>query len=280
MFLEILKLLRPKQWIKNLLLASAPLAAGVFPTSFPDVIISILGFICASILGYIFNDWMDRESDSLHESKKHRPFASKKLGFKHLILLLPGLISCVIFSCISLPIHYSYAILFYLFITFSYTLKIKEIAVIEMLWLTFGFLVRAVAGAAATDVTVSSWFLILVGFGAMFLVSAKRLSEMQNYNAFSTRRVISNYSERFILTVINASLTITLLTFSFWVFEIHPDSNMAKLSILPFTAGIFLYAWHCETGDAESPEKLLFKDPKLVICGVLTAVILIFETYQ
>lgn len=280
MYIEILKLLRPKQWIKNLLLIAAPVAAGVFPRALIDISVSLLGFICASSLGYICNDWRDRESDSLHKSKKNRPFASNKLGLKHLIVPFPVLIAGVIFACISLPIHYSYTILFYLLITFSYTLKIKEIAVVEMLWLSSGFLVRAIAGAAATNIAVSSWFLILTGFGALFLVSAKRLAELQNGNIHQARLVITSYSERFLLTVINASLTITLLTFIFWVFEIHPDSNVARLSILPFILGIFIYVWHCEIGDAESPEKLIFKDPKLLVCGLLTALALIFETYR
>ncbi len=275
-----IKATRPKQWVKNLLVAAAPIAAGEFNSKITSIFLGVISFTAASVFGYLLNDWRDREIDSNHPIKKHRPFAAKKLNFKNLIFLTFLCFLILFLTCLKLPIEFSIAILIYLVITISYTLIIKNQPVVEMIWLALGFLVRAIAGSAIIQEPPTGWFVVSVGFGALFIVSAKRLSELNNKHELQTRQVISQYNEKFLNLVLASSVSITLLTYSLWVFQVHPNSFLAQFTILPFTLSIFRYAWYCENGDAESPETLIYRDKVLIISSMTIVISLIFVIYK
>jgi decaprenyl-phosphate phosphoribosyltransferase len=276
---NMVKVLRPKQWIKNLLVAAAPIAAGQAGLQAKSIILGFIGFSAASSFGYLVNDWKDQEADKDHLIKKFRPFASGELNLNSLILLLLLCIFVMVATCLVLPNNFILLILVYLSITISYTLAIKSIPVFEMLWLSTGFLIRAVAGSAIIQEPPTGWFVVTVGFGSLFIVSAKRLAELKSNYTKATRKVLEDYNEPFLNTVLTASLTITLLTYSLWVFEIHPHSVLAQITILPFTLSVFLYAWHCETGDAESPENLLLSNKLIILSAFATAFPLLITVY-
>jgi decaprenyl-phosphate phosphoribosyltransferase len=276
----VIKATRPKQWIKNLLVAAAPVAAGQFGSQITNITFGVIGFTAASIIGYLINDWRDIESDQNHPKKKYRPFASGKLKLPSLIIIFLMSSIILILTCVILPKKFTFTILVYLLITISYTLLIKTLPVLEMVWLASGFLIRAIAGSAIIQEAPTGWFVVTVGFGALFIVSAKRLAELKNNHSNLTRTVISQYNENFLDHVLTTSVSITLLTYSLWVFQVHPNSLLAQFTILPLTLAILLYSWHCENGDAESPETLIFED-KLIILSVLAVVIpLLFVIYQ
>ena len=276
----VIRATRPKQWIKNLLVAAAPVAAGQFGSQITNISFGVIGFTAASIIGYLINDWRDRESDQNHPKKKYRPFASGQLKLPSLIIILLVSSIILILTCVILPTKFTFTILVYLLITISYTLLIKTLPVLEMIWLASGFLIRAIAGSAIIQETPTGWFVVAVGFGALFIVSAKRLAELKSSHSNLTRTVISQYNENFLNQVLTTSVSITLLTYSLWVFQVHSNSFLAQFTILPLTLAILLYSWHCENGDAESPETLIFED-KLIILSVLAVVIpLLFVIYQ
>jgi decaprenyl-phosphate phosphoribosyltransferase len=271
--------LRPKQWTKNLLVAAAPIAAGQFNLEAKNIAIGLIGFCAASSFGYLLNDWKDRRADSNHPKKKLRPFASGELNFKSLVILLSVCIVVMVLACIDLPNKFTLSILVYLFITVSYTLIIKSIPVLEMLWLSSGFLIRAIAGSVIIQEPPTGWFVVTVGFGALFIVSAKRLGELKSNYDRVTRKVIDMYNLSFLNTVLTASLTITLLTYSLWVFQIHPNSVFAQFTILPFSLSIFIYTWQCETGDAESPENLILSNKMILLSALATIFPLLITVY-
>jgi len=276
----VIRATRPKQWIKNLLVAAAPVAAGQFGSQITNISFGVIGFTAASIIGYLINDWRDRESDQNHPKKKYRPFASGQLKLPSLIIILLVSSIILILTCVILPTKFTFTILVYLLITISYTLLIKTLPVLEMVWLASGFLIRAIAGSAIIQEAPTGWFVVTVGFGALFIVSAKRLAELKNNHSNLTRTVISQYNENFLDHVLTTSVSITLLTYSLWVFQVYPNSLFAQFTILPLTLSILLYSWHCENGDAESPETLIFED-KLIILSVLAVMIpLFFVIYQ
>lgn len=277
--LLLLKATRPKQWIKNLLVAAAPIAAGDLFNEINKIFLGIIGFTATSVIGYLVNDWLDQDFDRRHNRKKLRPFASKQLRFNSFILLLilNSLISLI--TCFLLPSEFTQAILAYLFITLSYSFSIKHQPVIEILWLATGFLVRAVAGSAIIQKSPSGWFVIAVWFGAIFIVSAKRLAELKQRTTVQTRRVISSYNQNYLNMVLTSSVSITLLTYALWIFEIHSLSVLAQLTILPLTLSMFLYAWHCEKGDAESPETLIFTDKIIILSAAVTILLLVIVMY-
>jgi len=278
-FKSMVKALRPRQWIKNLLVAAAPIAAGQVGLQAKSIICGFIGFTAASSFGYLVNDWKDQEADKDHPKKKLRPFASGELKLNNLFLLLMLCIFVMAVTCLVLPNEFLLCILVYLAITISYSLAIKSIPVFEMLWLSTGFLIRAIAGSAIIQEPPTGWFVVTIGFGALFIVSAKRLAELKNSYTKVTRSVIKKYNEPFLNTVLTASLTITLLTYSLWVFEIHPYSVLAQFTILPFSLSIFLYTWHCENGDAESPENLLLSNNLIILTALATIFPLLITVY-
>jgi decaprenyl-phosphate phosphoribosyltransferase len=276
----MIKALRPKQWIKNLLVAAAPIAAGQFSSQLTNIVLGVIGFSAASSFGYLVNDWNDRQEDRVHDKKRLRPFASGALNFGHLIFLLAICAFVVIIVCLILPNYYSLAILVYLSVSIFYTFLIKKIPVLEMHWLTIGFLVRAVAGSTIIRETPTSWFIVTIGFGSLFIVATKRLAELQKNYTKETRRVANIYTQSFLATVINVSLAITLLTYSLWVFEVHPNLIFAQFSIFTFSLSFFLYALQSEKSDAETPENLFFSNKYIFISGLSTVMLLAIVIYK
>jgi decaprenyl-phosphate phosphoribosyltransferase len=271
---------RPKQWVKNLLLLAAPMAAGVPFVEYRKVALGILCFTLSSILGYLLNDWLDRGRDSLHETKKNRPFASGRLGLLHLTLIfVPGLILLTYLSLL-LNREFRFAVFIYLLITFSYSIKVKTIPVLELIWLSSGFLIRAIAGSAIIELPPSGWFIVSVLFGSLTIVSMKRMAEKKNLNSAATRKVLTNYSEEYLRMVWTVSIGITVLTYALWIYEIHGESVPAQASIVIFTLSVLLYAQSIDSKDAEEPETLVLKSPLLVMCVLLNISILIGVFYN
>ncbi len=278
---DILSAIRVRQWTKNLLLLGAPIGAGVQPSTH-NLATFLQGFLVFSLIssaGYVLNDWLDKEKDRTHSEKMYRPFAAQKLNGIHALTIVSTLILIVMVLSIGLPRLFLTWICLYTISTMSYSLILKKIPVVEILIVAFGFLLRCIAGAALYDVYVSQWFLIVAGFGSLFLISAKRLAERKNYAGSGTRAVITQYSEQFLTTVISMSITITLMAYALWAFEVVGDSAWGKLSILPVMLGILRYLWHSESNDAETPEKAILSDPIIPISGVITSVLLVLAIY-
>ena len=272
--------LRPKQWVKNLLVIAAPIAAGQFFANLSQIFLGLLSFIFASSLGYLVNDWKDRKSDQKHLTKKNRPFASGTLSFRPFLFLF---FICFIASATPLfflPLNFVSTLLIYLLITLSYSFIAKQIPVLEIIWLSSGFLIRALAGSAIINEQPTGWFITSVFFGALFMVSGKRLAELKSVGVVATRKVISSYSEGFLKSIITTSLSITIMTYCLWVFEVHPNSTFAQISILPFTFTILMYLFSCDQGDAETPEKLLFSNKYLIFGITLTIFLLLMVFYE
>ncbi len=281
LFGSIARVVRPKQWLKNILVFAAPVAAGSFrdlDSTYP-VFLAFLGFCFISSLGYVVNDWIDRNYDSAHPSKANRPFATGDLGLVSLFTLVSVLGLLYLSVASKLPNSYQYLTLTYLFVTLSYTLHLKKIPVVEMVWLSLGFLLRPLSGAAAISIPVSEWFLIVTSFGALFLIATKRLAELRRDDSRIIRPVVTKYTQSFLTTVISVSIAIALTGYSIWAFSIYPQSSWPKLSVLAVVLGMLRYAWHFERGEAETPEVIIWRDPVIVLSG-LASLILIMVAVQ
>jgi decaprenyl-phosphate phosphoribosyltransferase len=277
---SILLALRPRQWVKNLLVAAAPVAAGQIQEELLQVGIGILGFIFASSFGYLINDWLDRDLDRLHATKKTRPFASGELVLSHLLVLILGCTIGALVCSYFLPWQYSSALAIYMAITLTYSTIFKHYPVIEMLLLSSSFLIRAIAGSAIISKAPTGWFVICVFFGALFVVSAKRLAEFNSPEGVATRRVIKLYSKNFLQTIFTSSLTITSITFALWAINFRENTLLAQFSIIPFVTSLYLYAYQCEKGDAQKPEELFFKSPAFIGSSFLTVTCLLLVFYK
>jgi decaprenyl-phosphate phosphoribosyltransferase len=278
MIISLISILRPKQWVKNLLILLGPIAGGSLFANIQPLLIGVVGFIFASSLGYVINDWLDRNFDALHNTKKYRPFASGALKQVHLISLcvfcLVGLSICSFF----LGFQYTFCLSLYLILTLSYSLYIKNIAVVELMILSFGFLIRGITGTIIVEIAPSGWFLLSILFGALLVVTCKRISELNKSSVMQTRKVLINYNKDFLNILLNTSLTGTIITYSLWVLESHPDSILAQFTIILILTFFLRYVLLLPTGDLEEPEKVLFSD--YIILSSVILLILFFTIMQ
>jgi len=277
---SVIRALRPKQWIKNLLVAAAPLAAGEIQENINQVSLGILGFIFASSLGYVINDWLDRGFDRLHATKKNRPFASGELGLKSFLSILLACTLGAFASAYFLPQEYSVILVIYIVVTVLYSKIVKHQPVVEMLWLATSFLIRAIAGSTIISKSPTGWFLICVFFGALFVVSTKRLAEFKSLEGITTRKVLKSYSANYLQTITTTSLTVTTITYALWAFDIQTNKVIAEISILPFVTSLYLYSLQSEIEDAQKPEDLLFKSPPFICSALLTIFCLTLVFYR
>ena len=263
--------MRPLQWIKNLLVFAAPFTAGAFSDigALTPLFYLFVMFCAAASTNYVLNDWFDKDYDSQHSQKKNRPIASGKIGYRSLLLILVFLISLQTLLSFFIPLQALLWVVAYLFISIGYSIYFKKIAVVEMFLIAIGFAIRALAGAAAFKVEASSWFLIVIGFGALFLVANKRLAELSYQNSSLTRGVMDKYSNSFLKMVIGSSMTVCLVGYTLWAFQYSNETPFSKFSVIAFAVALLRYLWITERKSAEKPEVVLFTDRVLAGIGLI-----------
>ena len=273
--------MRPLQWIKNLLVFAAPFTAGAFSDfgALTPLLYLFVMFCAASSTNYVLNDWLDKDYDSQHSQKKHRPIASGNIGYKSLLLILVFLISLQTLLSFFIPLQALLWVVAYLFVSIGYSLYFKKIAVVEMSLIAIGFMIRALAGAAAIKVEASSWFLIVIGFGALFLVGNKRLAELSYQNSSLTRGVLDKYSNSFLKMVIGSSMTVCLVGYTLWAFQYANGTPLTKFSVIAFAVALMRYLWITERKNAEKPEVVLFTDRVLAALGLIFIALISIAIY-
>lgn len=267
--------LRPKQYLKNLLLFVAPFTAGV--NVFSEVLLCFLGFVIfsfASSLGYVMNDLVDVELDRLHPQKRLRPFASGALDSRVGVTLIVVLFFVVFFSLWITPLYFGLIVAIYIFNTFIYTFYFKFVPVIELFSVAAGFMLRLIAGAVIIDLYISEWFMIVGGFGALFIVSLKRLSEFGRKDYNEVRSTVHLYTSHFLFLIISVSMALSICGYTFWAFSNSNHEVLYQLSIIPFVIGFFQFLWVAEKSDAEIPEEIFFKNRPLILLGISFLILL------
>ena len=270
----LIRAVRPKQWIKNVLVVAVPLAAGrLFERDvFLGTLLAGLAFCMVSAAVYLVNDSADVEADRCHPVKKARPIAAGDISVR-LALSAATVLAVVGLSLAWLGGWRLLAVLLgYLVVQLGYSLWFKHEPVLDILLVTSGFVLRAVAGGAASDIYVSQWFLMVAGFGSLFIVAGKRYSEMHTLGSDSgTRQSLIRYSDSYLRFVWGVSAAATLLAFSLWAFE-NPSSGSlpwATISIAPFVAGVLRYAVDIDAGTASAPEDIIWGDRVLQAIGAV-----------
>lgn len=278
--IPLVTVLRPKQWSKNLLIFAAPVASAELFANFKMLIIGFVGFIAASIMGYLTNDWIDKDYDRLHTKKRFRPFASGELKRKHFVILLLSSSFLTFLTCIYAGSRFSFMVFIYLVITFSYSFFIKNIEVLEMFWLALGFLIRALAGSVLVGIAPTGWFIVTIYFGSLFLTSCKRRSEKSRGPSVVTRKVLVRYSEFFLDSISATFAGVTAITYSLWVIQEHSGSYVAYGSIFPFFCALTSYLLMSTSGEAEEPESSIFTNKLVFSMGLIATVMLVWVFYR
>ena len=267
----IIKLVRPKQWLKNVLIFAVPILSGDI-LSTKIFLTTLTLFVSFSIVAssiYVLNDIRDREFDKLHPKKRNRPIASSLISLKvskliFFVLASTGvLISVFTFNALTTTLIFSYFI-----IQISYVFFLKNLPVFEMGAVASGFVMRAISGGFVNGIEVSTWFLTVVSSLALFIVSGKRLSELLNSkDDFRSRTVLKEYSANFLRLVLGSSLTSALVFYALWASETRAKDAVisAQFSTAALALILFKYANLIEKGQAEAPEEILTKERSILL---------------
>lgn len=243
--------LRPRQWAKNLLLFAGVLFANRFTE--PGLVAKAFGafllFNALSSAGYLVNDAMDVERDRRHPAKSHRPMArgaiSPAAGWAAGIAL--GLV-CLALAFLFLPRAFGWISAAYVAFSWGYSKALKNVAVLEMLVVALGYVLRVAAGALATAVLITPWLLLCTFLLALVIVIGKRRAEMQSP---FTRPVLAAYSVPLLDQLLAAAVGATLVAYSFYTFQGHPGprgeqnpSNPYLMITIPSVVfGLFRYLY-------------------------------------
>jgi decaprenyl-phosphate phosphoribosyltransferase len=276
----LLKQARPKQWAKNLLVFAAPGAAGVLDngSSLWRALVVFVAFCMVSSGTYYWNDLLDVESDRQHPTKRHRPIASGAvpLGLARVVgtaLLVGGI-------ALSAVPQWQTAIVLavYVVTTSLYSSVLKHIAVVDLVTVASGFVLRAIAGAVGTDVPMSTWFLLTTSFGSLFIVAGKRYAELRELgDKGSVRSTLEEYSLDFLRTVLSVSCGAALVSYCIWAFDTKELAGTTwpfyELSIVPMATALLRYTLIIEQGHGAAPEEIFASDRTLQVLGLVWVIV-------
>jgi decaprenyl-phosphate phosphoribosyltransferase len=275
----LLRLSRPQQWHKGAMLFAAPFAAGVIDR-YPALIRvswAAVAFTLLSVAVYALNDVRDAPDDRRHPRKLNRPVAagtiSPRLAIGWAALTgLAGLVALVPLGwpVVLLGVGYAGSQLLYVY-------GLKHVAVVDVVIVALGFVLRAAAGAAAVRVPVSNWFLLVSLFGALFLVAGKRRAERAAPPSNGpTRPVLAAYSTAWLDQLMTVALLGASMSYGLWAFQYLGHDvyrQLLTVSFLPFLTGLLRYGLLVSTGSGELPEHELFRDPVLLAAGFVWALL-------
>jgi len=238
----LLKLLRMHQWIKSGFIA-APLFFTPSAVNPQTVTLAALGILAWSLMAsaiYILNDWRDVDSDRKHPTKCNRPLAAGTVSLKLAFAVMIALFSCGFGLALYLSPGFASFMAVYGVINLAYSLRLKHIAVIDVMCIAMGFVLRVEAGAVLVGVQTSAWIVILSGLLALFLGFAKRRDDIVKMLNSEHRKSLDGYSRSFIDTVMAITLGAALV--SYLIYTTDPEV-MARLHTdkLYYTAPFVIY---------------------------------------
>ena len=269
-FYQIIRTARPRQWLKNMAIFAPALIFGdVSEISILSKLLNGLGAFCLiSSAAYFINDIVDAPKDALHPIKKNRPIPSGKLSvLTAWITAAVLLISGFTFSHKYNGTFFTIILGVYILIQFLYSFWLRSIIIIDSLTVASGFVLRVIAGGVLTNTSISSW-LILTTIGlSLLLAFGKRRSEKtilsDSKTEAETRKTLKSYPDTLLDSMITMSATFSIVTYSFFTFQVSPDSGLTN--IRKFLPSII-----------ESPKWLMITIP-LVIYGIARYLYVIYE---
>ncbi|MFC0316208.1 decaprenyl-phosphate phosphoribosyltransferase [Gordonia phosphorivorans] len=282
----LIKALRPRQWVKNVLVLAAPLAAGTDSLTdaakMGNVGIAFVAFCLAASSIYLVNDALDVDADRAHPTKRFRPIAAGvvpvNLAYVLSLVLMAGAVG------ISFLANWQTAatIGVYLVVQLGYCFGLKHQAVVDICIVSSGFLLRAIAGGVAADIDLSSWFLLVMAFGSLFMAAGKRYAELQlaERTGAKIRKSLEYYTTTYLRFVWTLSATAVVLCYGLWAFDGQHSQNVwYAISMVPFTVAILRYAVDVDGGSAGEPEEIALGDRILQFLAIAWVVFVAVAVY-
>lgn len=305
---NILRLLRPRQWLKNFFIFAAITFAGQLFNieALKPVILGFLVFCGVSSATYIINDLFDVENDKRHPFKRFRPIAHGDIKPSFAVGIAALLLAFSLLLAATITPSFVLLIILYLAIQFSYSTVLKTITVIDILAIASGYILRVLGGEFASGFHISVWLLLTTISVSLFLAIGKRRSELTllssnaDANIAATRKTLSHYSERLLDVYASVFATGTFISYALFTFlenpgginfslgqsltqDFFPTTFQRKwlmITIIPVVYGLMRYLQDIyEKNQGESPEKVLLSDKPLLITVAIWGAMVIFIIY-
>lgn len=273
----VVKAIRPRQWVKNVIVLAAPLAAlgGPIQYDYADVLtkvsVAFVVFCLAASSIYLVNDVRDVDADREHPTKRFRPIAAGVVPewLAYALAVVLGAASLAIAWWLTPNLALVMAV--YIGMQLAYCFGLKHQAVMDICIVSSAYLIRAIAGGAATEIPLSQWFLLFVAFGSLFMVAGKRYAELQvaERTGAAIRKALESYTSTYLRFVWTMSATAVVLCYGLWAFERDRHSgSWYAVSMIPFTIAILRYAVDVDGGLAGEPEDIALRDRVLQLLAL------------
>ncbi|MFI8926404.1 decaprenyl-phosphate phosphoribosyltransferase [Streptomyces sp. NPDC053474] len=276
--LGLLKTARPRQWIKNVLVIAAPAAAGELFSrhALGQLALVFALFTAAAAAVYLINDARDADADRAHPTKCRRPVAAGVVPVPvaytagGVLAVAAPLAAAALCTPLTACLLAAYVVM-----QLAYCVSLKHVLVVDLAVVTTGFLMRAMIGGIALGIPLSRWFLITTGFGALFMVSAKRYSEAVQMagRAGATRALLTEYTTGYLRFVWQLAAGVAVLAYCLWAMESGSAAGTGvlpwrQLSMVAFILAVLRYAVFADRGTAGEPEDVVLHDRALAVIGL------------
>lgn len=301
----ILKLLRPRQWIKNIALFAGITFAGqlINPELVSQVILGFIAFCLFSSSTYIFNDILDVKKDRLHPFKRLRPIASGEISRAEAIVILFVILGFATLLSVNIGWLFTLISVLYILLQVLYSTIFKYITIFDILFIATGYILRILAGEAISNFHISVWLLLTTVSLSLFLAVGKRRSELtllQNVKGAKideVRKTLSHYSEGLLDSFAAIFATSTFVFYTMFTFlapqgrigldillpEFLPyylNRKWLMITIIPVIYGLMRYLQDIfEKKEGESPDKVLLSDKSLLASVITWLFLVIFTIY-
>jgi 4-hydroxybenzoate polyprenyltransferase len=274
-----LELLRPIQWLKNLMLFFPPFLGGalLYAGALQKGALPFCSFCLGSSAGYILNDLRDRSNDTHHPRKKLRPLPSGRVSCWGAALLALACLGGALYLAAGVSSLFLQILIAYLAVSACYSLKLKEIPVVDLFCISAGFLLRLQAGGEAFGIVISDWLFLSVFLLAVFLATGKRLGEKQGLGelAGGHRKSLLSYPEGFLQGTMYMTGGAVLVTYTQYVIAHHVMIYSVPLCCF----GLLRFIMRVQSGQGGDPTESLLRDLPLFIVGLLWAAMIGWGLY-
>ena len=269
------RLARPKQWTKNgFVLAGLVFSGNAFdPASVGAALLSFMAFCLLSGAVYAVNDVLDVDEDRKHPLKRLRPVASSEISASAAVVYAVLLAAAGMAICFSVNLGVGLVGLTYLGIQAVYSPVLKHMAILDVMGISAGFVIRALAGVVAVGSPISPWLIVCTGLLTLFLGFSKRRHELATLGEGATnhRKNLRDYSVPMLDEMMNIMISATIIAYALYTFTVYErDAEMFMMGSIPFVVyGVFRYMLLVHRDGGGNPDTLLLADRPLQVSLLL-----------
>ncbi|MGO9902494.1 MAG: decaprenyl-phosphate phosphoribosyltransferase [Solirubrobacteraceae bacterium] len=267
------RVIRVRQWSKNVLVFAAPAAADAMgrPSVLARTLLSFVVFCLLSAGVYLINDVRDAAEDREHPIKRHRPIASGAIHPPAAVVAAAGCMGVALAISADVGSGLFAVACGYACLNLAYSTWLRRIAIADIGAIAGAFVLRAVAGGVASTVGISHWFVLVVSFAALFVAAGKRYADILDPAGQRSRAVLEQYNADFLRFVIGVASAVALAAYALWALQGGRTdiALLRELTLVPFTLALLRYALLVSDGRGGAPESVIFRDRFMQLSGIV-----------